>query len=171
MKQYKQKITLAITGHRDIIETDELKKELNIYLENLISQNLDKEITLLSPLADGADRFVAKLFLEKKKKYKTLSLVVPMPFGEERYMEDFDKDSKEEFLEFLNKADNVFEVEHLTDSEYLDVGRYVVDNSEILLALWDGTFNGKIGGTGNIVEYAKNRGSEVLHFICIRDNE
>lgn len=170
MKKYKQKITLAITGHRDMIETDELKKEVNEYLENVITENLDKEVTLLSPLADGADRFVARLFLEKQKEYKSLSLVVPMPFKQERYMEDFDEASKKEFLEFLNEADEVFEVEHVTDSEYLDVGRYVVDESEILLALWDGTFNGKVGGTGDIVEYARNAGCEVVHFVCVREN-
>jgi hypothetical protein len=34
----------------------------------------------------------------------------------------------------------------------ITIGIFVVD---ILLALWDGTFNAKSGGTGDIVNYAK----------------
>jgi len=162
------KITLAITGHRDIVETEALKNEVTAYFENIVSQNQEGEIILLSPLADGADRFVAKIFLELKKKYDGLSLVVPMPFGQERYEEDFDESSKEEFLDFLAKADSVFAVKRVTESGYVDVGRYVVDNSDILLALWDGTFNGKAGGTGDVVEYARGR-AKLVHFVCERE--
>jgi len=106
----KNKLTLAITGHRDMVETEDLKNEIYAYLEDAIVQNPEKEITLLSPLADGADRFVAEIFLELQQKHKNLSLVVPMPFTQERYMEDFDEASKEEFLELLNKADGSFQV-------------------------------------------------------------
>jgi len=56
-----------------------------------------------------------------------------------------------------------------TKSGYLDVGRYVVDESNILLALWDGTFNGKIGGTGDVVNYSKSLGHEVVHILCERE--
>ncbi len=34
---------------------------------------------------------------------------------------------------------------------YKSVGVYVADKSDILLALWDGTFNNKSGGTGGII--------------------
>ena len=170
MKKYKQTIKLAITGHRDIIETDDLRDELDKYLVDIITKNLEKKIVLLSPLADGADRYVADLFLEKQKEYSHLSLIVPLPFDQEQYMEDFDNDSKENFLNFLEKSDHFFEVEHTTDCGYLDVGRYVVNEADVLLALWDGTFNGKIGGTGDIVEYARKRECDVIHFVCTREN-
>jgi uncharacterized phage-like protein YoqJ len=166
----KKKITLAITGHRDMVETEELKKELEDYFEKTIASNKDKEITLLSPLADGADRFVAKIFLEKQKEHENLKLVVPMPFEQERYEKDFDESSKEEFLDFWAKAESVFAVKRVSESGYVDVGRYVVDESDVLLALWDGTFNGKLGGTGDVVEYARHMGKEVVHFVCEREN-
>ena len=166
----KKKITIAITGHRDIIETEELRRDVKVYFEKLIEVNKTAEIILLSPLADGADRFVAKIFLEKQKEHQNLKLIVPMPFGQERYEEDFDESSKEEFLDFWQKADSVFPVKRVSDSGYVDVGRYVVDKSDVLLALWDGTFNGKAGGTGDIVTYAKGLGCEVVHFLCAREN-
>ena len=164
----KNRTTVAITGHRDMVETKELGQKVSAFFDGLREQN--QEIVLLSPLADGADRFVAEIFLQKQKEYGHLSLIVPMPFDKKRYMEDFDEASKKDFLKLLTKSDNVFEVEHQTDSGYLDVGRYVVDHAEILLALWDGTYNGKIGGTGEVVEYAKNNGHEVVHFLCEREN-
>jgi len=164
----KKKTTIAITGHRDMIETEELKQKVFKFFEEKIEQS--SELVLLSPLADGADRFVAKIFLELQKEHEGLSLVVPMPFGQERYMEDFDEASKEEFLDFLNKADTVFAVKRVSESGYVDVGRYVVDESDVLLALWDGTYNGKLGGTGDVVEYAKTMGKELVHFLCEREN-
>ncbi len=42
------------------------------------------------------------------------------------------------------------------------------DKSDILLALWDGTFNNKSGGTGDIVQYARERCKKIVHFLCER---
>ena len=92
-----------------------------------------------------------------------------MPFNQERYMEDFDSESKEEFLEYLKIANEVFEVENSQGCNYKSVGVYVADKSDILLALWDGTFNAKSGGTGDIVAYAREQGREVVHFLCYRE--
>jgi len=157
-------ISIGITGHRDIVETKKLKQDITKLFENIHSQN--QETKLLSPLADGADRFVADVYLEVFK--DKAKLVVPMPFDQERYMEDFDSTSKEEFLEYLKMADEVFEVDNNQECHYKSVGVYVVDNSDMLLALWDGTFNAKSGGTGDIVAYARKKGKEVVHFLCDR---
>ena len=154
--------TIAITGHRDIVVTKKLKQDIKEFFLNL----KDKNTKLLSPLADGADRLVAHIYLEVFQ--KEASLIVPMPFNKERYMEDFDSESKEEFLEYLKIADEVFEVENSQGCNYKSVGVYVADKSDILLALWDGTFNAKSGGTGDIVAYAREQGKEVVHFLCDR---
>jgi len=164
-----KKITLAITGHRDMIENDDLKQEVGDYLDDIIVHNPQSEIVLLSPLADGADRFVAKLFLERKHRHSNLKLIVPMPHELERYLEDFDEASKIEFLKFGDEAEKRFSVPRVSKSAYLDVGRYVVDHADIVLALWDGTFNGKIGGTGDVVNYARSINKELVHFLCERE--
>jgi len=157
-------ITVGITGHRDIVETEELKEKIKQLFNNM--NHKYEEIKLLSPLADGADRLVADIYLEifKEKSH----LVVPMPFDKKRYMEDFDSESKEEFLEYLKIANSLIEVKNTQGYNYKSVGVYVVDESDILLALWDGTFNKKSGGTGDIVQYAKDEGKEVVHFLCDR---
>ena len=164
----KEKLTLAITGHRDIIETEELRRDVKTYFEKLIKENETTEITLLSPLADGADRFVAKIFLELQKEHEGLGLVVPMPFSKERYLLDFDERSKKEFLALLEKVDGAFQIPSMGDKPYAELGRYIVNVSDVLLALWDGTYNGKAGGTGDVVAYSYGR-VELVHFLCERE--
>ena len=158
-------INIAITGHRDIVVTKQLKVDLKSFFKQLKPKY--KIVKLLSPLADGADRLVADIYLEVFQKES--NLIVPMPFNQERYMEDFDSKSKEEFLEYLRIADKVFEIENTQGCNYKSVGVFVADKSDILLALWDGTFNAKSGGTGDIVAYAREQGREVVHFLCDRE--
>jgi len=157
-------INIAITGHRDIIVTKQLKIDLKSFFKKLKSKY--ETVKLLSPLADGADRLVADIYLEVFKEESRL--IVPMPFNKERYMEDFDNQSKENFLDYLKIADNVLEVKDTHGCNYKSVGIYVTDKSDILLALWDGTFNHKSGGTGDIVKYAREKDKEVIHFLCER---
>jgi len=160
-----KQITIGITGHRDIVQTFQLKRDIKQLFNNLYNKN--QEVKLLSPLADGADRLVADIYLEVFK--EKAQLIVPMPFDKERYMQDFDTESKKEFLEYLKVAKSVIEVENNQGCNYKSVGVYVVDNSDILLALWDGTFNAKSGGTGDIIIYAREQGKKVLHLSCARD--
>ena len=163
----KKRITVAITGHRDIIETEEIEKAVSLFFEALIEES--QEIILLSPLADGADRFVAKIFLKLQKEYSHLRLVVPMPFSKERYMLDFDEASKVEFEELLTQADGNFKIPSFGDQPYRGLGKYMVSVSDYLLALWDGTYNGKAGGTGDVVEYATWMDfAELVHIRCER---
>ena len=161
-------ITIGVTGHRDVVESRQLKKDVKAYFKSLIVESPKSEITLLSPLADGADRFVAKLFLAEQKKHKNLRLVVPMPFTQERYMEDFDEASKKEFLELLDLADGGFQAPTYGDKPaYLGVGLYIIQAVDILVAVWDGTDNGKVAGTAHIVESARGQ-CELFHIKCKR---
>jgi len=163
------KLTLAVTGHRDIIVTKKLKQEVNAFFEKLLLEYKGDEIILLSPLADGADRLVAKLFLEKQLNYPKLKLYVPMPFSKQRYLEDFDKNSQKEFLELLKSSDKTFSISTQDREEnYEKLGYYIADSSNILLALWDKTFNGKSGGTGDVVAYAQSQNYQVKIFFSHR---
>jgi len=162
------KLTIGITGHRDVVETQKLRDDIKEYLQNIIAQNSDKEIVLLSPLADGADRLVADIFLDLQKSHSNLKLVVPMPFEQDRYMQDFDLKSQSDFLDYLDRAYNIFVVDDTQNNGYRSVGVFVADNSDILLALWDEVDNHKVGGTADIVKYAKSKGKIVKHFLSQR---
>jgi uncharacterized phage-like protein YoqJ len=167
----KQTITIGVTGHRDIIETKELHEKVVALFTDISTKYPNYKIKLLSPLADGADRYVAKIFLELKKRYPKWELIVPMPFHKKRYMEDFNEISKKEFLNYLNMATETYKVKNIENDNYKSLGYHIVENSHTLLALWDGTFNHKSGGTGDVVNYAKNRRKDIVHFYCERKED
>ena len=115
----------------------------------------------LSPLAEGADRIVARQALELGYELQS-----PMPFPRQEYEKDFKEDtSKQEFRELLEKATAVLELDGThaaADDAYLAVGRIVLEQSDFLIAVWDGAEAKGRGGTAQIVEEAQSRGIPVF---------
>ena len=160
-------ISIGISGHILIDISNEklkfvLKKELKKIMDNM------DEVKLYSPLAEGADRlFVDTAFEILPEKIKNLT--IPMPFDKDRYMEDFkEKNSKEEFEAYFDipifknlknlTIDSYSILPSKIDNEsYFNVGKCVVNNSDIIFALWDGKEANGIGGTGDIVKYVKRK--------------
>lgn len=118
-------------------------------------------LRVISPLAEGADRLVAHAALEEG-----YELIVPMPFAQPEYEKDFAGDeSLEEFRALLAKAASCIELdgargEHEAAS-YEAVGRMVVRNCDLLIALWDGAQGKGRGGTADIVRFAASGGPPV----------
>ena len=118
-------------------------------------------IRLISPLAEGSDRIAAEAALAEG-----IRLEVPMPFSPEEYEKTFAADSPpwtEGFEALLAAARTeqgspaALALDGRLDADpeaaYRAVGRFVVRNSDLLLAIWDGK-PGKPGGTAEIVHYA-----------------
>lgn len=119
------------------------------------AQGAPVRVTLVSALAEGADRFAAHAALARN-----WTLVSPLPFREARYLEDFETEaSKAEFKALLRKA-SVLEPEGAEG--YLRVGEMIMERSEILLALWNGAEPKGPGGTGDVAARALMRGMPVL---------
>src|SRR5207245_1091102 len=104
----------------------------------------------VSPLADGADRLFAKEALARG-----FELDSPLPFSQGEYEKDFSTlESVEEFRELLKRADcHVFELDGPTHDDkraaaYESVGRVVVDQCDVLVAIWNGEAAQGAGGTG-----------------------
>jgi hypothetical protein len=117
----------------------------------------------ISPIAEGADRLLAHSALSQG-----FSLVCPLPFAREEYEKDFTSaESKQEFLSLLQQAGPaVVELDGARgDAEnmsYEAVGRYVVRNCDILIAIWNGKPGRGFGGTTDIVRFAINHGPPVF---------
>jgi hypothetical protein len=81
-----------------------------------------------------------------------LRLVVPMPMAQTEYERDFTTtESLLEFRRLLATAASAFEV-HSAETgsranKYAAVGDYIARQSNVLILLWDGEDNSKIGGT------------------------
>lgn len=154
-------ITVGVVGHLEVITTDEQKVQIENLFRDIASGYPNSPVYLFSSLAEGADRYVANIFLDLKEKnveyQERFELFVPMPFETEEYKNDFNDTSDEEFDELMKKAKRSFSVgydgmEIDRPQQYLMTGKLVADSSLILIALWDGK-EGKKGGTADIVKH------------------
>ena len=153
-------MTIAVTGHRNIVIDDKLIEEVNAFFVQMLKEY--KSITLLSALADGADQLVANYAL----KHQNIDLEVPLPMEKEAYLETLI--NKENFLNLLQEAKSSYIIVKRCENPYENLGHYLIDNSDVLLALWDGTHNGKKGGTSDVVSSAKSQNHTVEHIISTR---
>jgi hypothetical protein len=150
-------MNIAVTGHRDIDERDAVLTEaVARQLENLRSPG--GTLTLLSCLAEGADRLVANVAMSRFG----VALVAVLPMSAERYEEDFrNEDSRREFRRLLRRAREVVRIPGSAGTgdergvQYARAGAYLLVHSEALLALWDGRPPRGVGGTAMIVDWAQ----------------
>jgi len=149
-------ITIGITGHRRLDELDKIMTGVECAVKQIIEAFPDSNFRVLSSLAEGADQILAKRLLL----ISFSTLWVPLPLPKEEYIKDFKtSQSKAEFIDLLGKAERVICMPEMNKREYayLAAGKYVVDNCDLLMAVWDGAPAQGIGGTAEIVSLARNR--------------
>ena len=157
-------LVVGITGHRVLREEDRpaLEEKVREILTELRKNYPDTPLILISALAEGADRLAAKVALSPHVKAR---LIVPLPMPIDQYEQDFKGASLEEFRTLLDQADAHFEL-HAPgeiptvripkegpdrDRRYELVGKFIAEQCQILIALWDGRDSGKTGGTSSVV--------------------
>ena len=174
-------LRVGVTGHRRIDNPAGVSAAVREALARVRERFAATHLEVVSPLAEGADRIVARAVLTEAGAAPTApgaaptesdaaptvpgaALTVPLPFPKEDYATDFAaSDSKAEFEELLEQATRV-EVMPATatrDEGYERAGRWVVEHSDVLLALWDGAPSRGRGDTAAIVAYARGRGLPV----------
>src|SRR5690242_8087864 len=97
-------LIVGVTGHRDILDIalPELEKIVRGIFTDLEIHYRDTPIILLSSLAEGADRLVARVALESGTR-----LWVPLPMPRLIYERDFRTDaSRAEFDALISRADH-----------------------------------------------------------------
>jgi hypothetical protein len=150
-------LVFGVSGHRDLVSGDipQLRSQIEVVFSQFRTAYPNVPFELLSPLAEGADRLVAEVALSFQ-----ISLRVPMPMPQKEYERDFpDQASLNEFRRLLAEADSHWEIpsdnkksspegEGQTRSgQYAAVGDYIARKSHVLILLWDGRDNKKVGGT------------------------
>jgi hypothetical protein len=162
-------LRIGITGHRVIEDSHEVERELRRARTLAVAAGLTPDpaarglpggpesvhLQVLSALAEGGDRLAARVLLEEPR----ASLVAVLPLQKDDYLSDFGSQaSKEEFLELLARAERVEVVAASASREegYERAGRRIVEESDLLFALWDGLASRGRGGTADIVEYARS---------------
>jgi hypothetical protein len=150
---------IGVTGHRRLQDEPTLAKQVRVTLERVRQllpplSSTPVMFSVLSPLAEGADRLVVHEVLNFPA--SRLDVVLPLEKGD--YVQDFETpDSKTEFAELLSRARRVKQLPPAPsrNEAYTQAGRYVVDHCDVLIALWDGKPAAGQGGTAEIVQYAR----------------
>lgn len=183
------RIIVGVTGHRVLKNEDDLKKKINQalkidvpkLLESRLNNNYNSLIlksivyTIITPLAEGADRLVATAMLEYDER-TLLEVILPLTLSDYKktfkdpynlYFKDLlGKANKIEYLRTTNIDDNLSNdknergtennKELLLKKSFETAGRYVVDKCDVLMVLWNGKKSLERGGTYSILQYAKS---------------
>lgn len=121
--------------------------------------NLGEPIEGLSSLAVGADQLFAELVLEHRGR---LIAIIPFP----DYASTFQTSrAGSAYRRLLGEADEVVELPSQPTRQlaYLRAGQRVVDDADLLIAVWDGLPAEGLGGTADVVAYALNSARRVVH--------
>ena len=146
-------IRIGVTGHQKLPEAAESYAHKKI--RNLLEQ-AEGPFTGLSSLAAGADQIFAREILDHSGR---LWVVVPSRF----YQSTLTGDELAAYLELLSRASDVTRLDFSQPSEaaYYAAGRWIVENCDELVAIWDGQPARGLGGTGDVVAYAREVGRTV----------
>jgi len=171
------KYTIGITGHRDL-SSDQYEENLIILKGHLLKRKREyPKLDILTPLAEGADRLIAKVAIELNIPFHT---ILPMP--KELYIKDFSQPSCKEFEAYLKHAQTIqtippYQNNPLSmiatsslqrDLQYRQVGRTIVNLSDEIIIMSDEKENGKTGGTHDITDYAKKHDKILYTILCKR---
>lgn len=145
---------LGATGHRII------PPHAREFVVDAVREILDRAAPPLSAatsLAAGADQLVAAELLHAGG---LLHVIVPSRSYELTFDTNEDLAS---FRSLLEAAQTVITLDYREPSEeaFLAAGRRVVDACETLIAIWDGKAARGLGGTADVVRYARDTGKAV----------
>ena len=151
--RWQTRTVVGATGHRFLPDEDRVATGIDVALHRAEHAYAARPLTLLSPLASGADQLVAHRALLRAG----TQLVVPLPMPLAEYLSDFPEGtSREAFLMLLSQATETVSIPHTItrDEAYQAVGRLVAEQSDLLIAVWDGKPARGQGGTGQVVAEA-----------------
>jgi hypothetical protein len=157
LKAENVELKIGISGHRWVTETNKLVNAIDEVLEKIRQSYSFKELILISPLAEGADRIVAKRTLS----LPSARLLILLPFPIKEYLKDFSSmESKGEFQHLFLQAEQVQVLPGSADraEAYEALGRSLLDQCDVLIAVWDGNPAKGKGGTEEVVQMARERG-------------
>jgi hypothetical protein len=159
---------VGVTGHRPhgLAGADHalLTTRAREVLETLRDAAGAGRLSLLSPVAEGADTLVARSAVTLG-----LRLRCVLPFPRDTYLRDFQSTaSRSEYAALLRLAADVVELGGSTatpesrDEAYSAAGQWLIDHSDVLVAIWDGGKARGSGGTGDVINAALSAGLSIL---------
>lgn len=179
--------SICFTGHRpNKLGGYDWNSPTNVNVRNGLSRLLESAITkypndsfkFFFGGALGFDQMAFDVVYELKEIHKdtVIEMVVAVPFKDQP-KKWFNREDLVRYQEQLELADEIVYVDSLDYYKRLNVdeglyhpaklqirNEYMVDNSNLVIALWDGTK----GGTANCVSYAKKLNKQI---VCLNPND
>lgn len=158
-------MTCAFTGHRPrkfswgYDESDARCVALKNALAEQIERLFEKGTTqFMSGMAEGTDTWAALSVLALRSKNKAIKLHCVLPCKEQA--DKWNPSAQKQYHSILGCADSVVYVNQYYHKDcMLERNHFLVDHSNILLAVYNGE---RRGGTAATVRYAQRSGREIL---------
>lgn len=155
---------IGLTGHRRLNNPDAVGALVRQQIEALRSE-VRGEIFGCSSVAIGADTLFAEICQSLR-----IPWIALLPFSPAEFKEDFSESQWSAVLALLRDA---IEVEVSGSAEdrnaaYLQCGRRTVDRSDAIIAVWDGKAARGVGGTADVVSYAREKKKPLIVIDPIR---
>lgn len=160
-------LCVGVTGHRPnrmpTAQWDRIKQDLASVMADIEVSHAGGPIILLSGLAEGADRLAAFAALGRGWALRSV-----LAFHRTRFEQDFPEAfSIGEFRALLAASESVVAPKKNAQFDrpedgYDAVGRRIVAESDILIAIWDGAASQGKGGTVEVIALAQARGIPVV---------
>ena len=166
-------LNVGITGHRDLLPTKALEASIGQILSTLeeavqriVALNPDlfdgtpAKLRVISMAAQGADLLSVRAALAGN-----FDVACIMPFRRQEYAIDFDEPNRAEMERAAEAATAVLELPGTREEgarAYERANDVILENIDILLALWDGDRARGRAGTAEVVERAINMNLRVI---------
>jgi len=196
----KLSLCVAVTAHRDLVaeEIPGIESRVAAFFQSLAQDFPGLPIQLITPLAEGGDQLAARVAISQG-----IPFVAVLPMEQHEYERDFTSEAaRSEFRTLLAAAIRVIVLpgapanaisaeltrQQKRERQYAQLGIFISNHCQILLALWDGKAGSNLGGTGQVVHYhltavmtgfqadpphasllAENENDLVHHIVCSRD--
>jgi len=145
---------VGVTGHQGLTPNT----------EKLVADAMDRqlrdvqELVGITSLAEGADQIFAERVLAAGGQ---LTVILPAA----RYALTFPQGpARQHYEDILSRAERVIHLpfDEPAEEVYWAAGKEVVDRCDLLLAVWNGKASGGLGGTADVVAYARKKGRPAI---------
>lgn len=149
---------VGFTGHRQLAEAPQAAAAIREVLAQL-GRELPGNWVALSSVAAGSDQLFVR---EARAAGLAWHAILPLPRAE--FAKDFPPEEWPGVEALLGAAEHVRVINEngTREDAYLDAGIETVNDSDVLLALWDGQPARGRGGTADIIAYARDLGRPVV---------
>jgi hypothetical protein len=124
-----------------------------------VLSRVDEPICGVSSLAVGADQLFAEVVLQHGG---TIEVIVPFADYNSKFKSRDDRQAYEQLLRRAVRVE-VLQKKGSDEEAYFEAGKRVVDLADMVIAIWDGKPAVGLGGTGDIVKYARTCVKRLIH--------